>query len=300
MPQPQQPRHWMSRTLSIRTVLLAFLATSVLVSSASAQKESLLHSFCKQSTCPDGENPYAGLIFDTEGNLYGTASQGGKNDGGTVFKATPSGKLSVLHRFCSGGFPCADGALPYAGLVLDKKGNLYGTTNEGGTYGGGTLFKVTTAGKESVLYSFCAQGGFACTDGEAPFAGLVFDTKGNLYGTTSGGGAYGGGAVFKVTPAGKESVLYSFCAQGGGTCTDGESPYAGLVFDKSENLYGTTYSGGTYGKGTVFKITPSGQETVLYSFCSQSNCTDGSSPFAGLVFDSQGTCMGQPSWAGLT
>jgi uncharacterized repeat protein (TIGR03803 family) len=272
---------------STQKTLLAFLAVNLLLSAAWAQKESVRYRFCKTSSCKDGAHPQASLIFDKEGNLYGTASGGGNSDSGTVFKVTPSGKQSVLYTFC-GVSNCADGQAPQASLVIDTKGNLYGTTFEGGRYGGGTVFKVTPSGKESVLHGFCAQGG--CSDGEAPTAGLVFDKKGNLYGTTSGAGANGGGTVFKVTPSGKESVLYSFCAQS--NCTDGELPSSILIFDEDENLYGTTYVGGAYAEGTVFKVTPSGEETVLYSFCKETNCTDGSYPYAGLVFDKDGNLYG--------
>jgi uncharacterized repeat protein (TIGR03803 family) len=150
-------------------------------------------------------------------------------------------------------------------VVFDQNGNLYGTTEGGGTgEGGGVVFKLTPEGKYSVLYSFCAKNN--CADGQYPSAGVVFDQKGNLYGTTYSGGAYnnydicdnsggyGCGVVFKLTPKGKETVLYSFCAQA--NCTDGANPLAGLTFDQKGNLYGTTLGGGTHEYGTVFKLTP--------------------------------------------
>jgi uncharacterized repeat protein (TIGR03803 family) len=204
---------------------------------------------------------------------------------------------TVLYSFT--GSP--DGAGPYAGLVFDKKGNLYGTTKYGGTASYGTVFKVTTSGEETVLYSFAGD-----SDGAYPYAGLVFDKKGNLYGTTyNGGGGYsycdlGCGTVFKVYPSsGKEVVLHRFCLQSN-NCKDGAEPWAGLVFDKEGFLNGTTqaggaggFSGGGLGPGTVFKVYPSsGREVVLYSFCSQSNCTDGTQPQAGLVLDKKGNLYG--------
>ena len=156
-----------------------------------------------------------------------------------------------------------------------SKWTLYGTTSGGGAYGGGTVFKVTTKGVETILHSFCGQAN--CADGSYPIGGLIADKSGNLYGTTYYGGANTGctdcntyrcGTVFEVTPGGSESVIYSFCAQPG--CTDGAYPSGGPVIDASGNLYGTTVYGGTnaYAGGTVYVISPGGSETVLHSFYS--------------------------------
>jgi uncharacterized repeat protein (TIGR03803 family) len=265
-------------------------------------KETVLYTFCSVQNCADGAQPYAGLVFDKEGNLYGTTSAGGSGCSyqycghGTVFRVTPSGKETVLYSFCSQS-ACTDGAIPWAGVIFDAKGNLYGTTFRGGDVSGscthacGVVFKLDTNGKETVLYNFCSEKD--CADGAEPYAGLVFDKKGNLYGTTNVGGAYSAGTVFEITPSGKQSVLYSFCSQGGTHCRDGASPFAGLVFDKRGNLYGTTLGGGhlTYENwGTVFKLTPSGEETVLYSF--GSHVYDGWRPYGGLVFDEMGNLYG--------
>jgi len=206
-------------------------------------KETVLHSF--QSQSGDGYYPYAGLVMDKTGNLYGTTYGGGAYGEGTVYKVAPAGTETVLYSF---GSQAGDGANPFAGLIMDKKGNLYGTTDWGGTYGAGTVYKVTPAGTETILYSFGSQSG----DGANPQACLVMDKTGNLYGTTYGGGAYGSGTVYKVTPAGIGTVLYSFGSQPG----DGETPVAGLVMDKTGNLYGTTANGGAHGAGTVFKLMP--------------------------------------------
>jgi uncharacterized repeat protein (TIGR03803 family) len=287
-------------------VLLAF---GVLLGAAWAQNEGVLYSFCGQNNCTDGENPQAGLIFDQEGNLYGIAG-GGANDAcgrgnnvgcGVVFKLTPGGEETVLYSFCAQS-NCADGASPYAGLVFDRRGNLYGTTQAGGAFGAGVVFKLTPKGRETVLYSFCAQNN--CTDGYNPVAGLIFDEKGNLYGTAEYGGAYGDGVVFKLTPEGKETVLHSFC-QYGYPCADGEEPVAGLVFDQKRNLYGTTEYGGRYNElcngtcGVVFKLTPKGKEIVLHSFCEGAvSCIDGATPLAGLVFDQKGNLYGTTSGGG--
>jgi uncharacterized repeat protein (TIGR03803 family) len=283
-----------------RLLALVLLVCGVLLGAASAQTERVLHSFCAQSGCADGSGPKAGLVFDQKGNLYGTTSNGGTHNSGTVFRLTPAGKETVLHSFCkrSG---CTDGATPYAGVVIDQNGNLYGTTSAGGTYsnmscgsiGCGVVFKLTPNGKYTVFYNFCAK--FGCDDGALPLAGLVFDQKGNLYGTTRNGGAFDSGTVFKLTPTGKETVLYSFC---GSNCDDGALPLAGLVFDQKGNLYGTTSYGGAsnsscvQGCGVVFKLTPAGKETLLYSFCAQNNCIDGAVPYAGLIVDQTGNLYG--------
>jgi uncharacterized repeat protein (TIGR03803 family) len=182
----------------------------------SAWTESVLYSFCQQADCADGEQPRAHLIRDPSGKLYGTTSEGGAYNGGTVFALTPpaGGQSSwteiLLHSFCThGGRDCTDGGYPAANLIRDASGNLYGTTDYGGTDGGGTVFELTpnkvgTAWTESVLYSFCSKGDRDCTDGSYPDAGLLRDASGNIYGTTSEGGAnggpygYDGGTVFEL------------------------------------------------------------------------------------------------------
>jgi uncharacterized repeat protein (TIGR03803 family) len=204
----------------------------------------------------------------------------------------------VLHSFCSPGplGDCTDGEQPEAGLIQDAAGNLYGTTTNGGAnINYGTVFKVDTAGHETVLYSFCSAPG--CTDGATPYAGLIQDAAGNLYGTTFQGGANHYGTVFKLDTAGHETVLYSFCSIPG--CTDGQYSAVSLVQDAAGNLYGTTPYGGAntgangdQGGGTLFKVDSTGQETVLYSFCSASDCTDGLQPQAGLIQDAAGNLYG--------
>jgi uncharacterized repeat protein (TIGR03803 family) len=147
----------------------------------------------------------------------------------------------------------------------------------------------------TTLYSFCSKSG--CTDGSTPFSGLIQATNGDLYGTTSGGGANGNyGTVFKITPGGALTTFYSFCTESG--CTDGEDPGAALVQANNGNFYGTTASGGAYGSGTVFKITPSGTLTTLYSFCSKSGCTDGSNPSSALIQYANGDLYGTTSEGG--
>ncbi len=237
-----------------------------------------LYTFCSQTNCTDGAEPFAGLVQATNGNFYGTTSVGGAIGAGTVFEITSAGQLTTLYSFCSQA-GCADGNYSQAPLVQASNGNLYGTTAAGGAGGVGTVFDITPAGQLTTLYSFCSQ--TSCTDGAYPYAGLVQATNGNLYGTTLEGGANGAGTVFEITLAGQLTTVYSFCSQSG--CTDGLEPYAGLIQGANGNLYGTTFLGGTNGLGTVFEITPAGQLTTLYSFCSQPGCTDGAEPTAGLV-----------------
>jgi uncharacterized repeat protein (TIGR03803 family) len=253
--------------------------------------ESVLHPF---TGAGDGAYPMAGLISDTNGNLYGTASEGGADGWGTVFMVTPNGTETTLYSFQDG----SDGAYPVGSLMSDQHGNLYGTAEVGGARssdcsndGCGVVFQATTAGKESVRYAF--QGG---TDGWDPVGSLISDSSGNLYGVTTLGGAncansdIGCGTVFKVAPDGTETQLHIF--QGG---SDGEVPYAGLISDMSGNFYGTTAGGGsgsTYcvgGCGTVYKIAPDGTETVLYSFQGGS---DGSFPRSSLILDKAGNLYG--------
>jgi uncharacterized repeat protein (TIGR03803 family) len=260
----------------------------------------------------EGAIPYAGLIFDQAGNLYGTTVEGGTAIGaGTVFKLTPnsdgSWTESVLHRFCSVA-NCADGLNPYSPLIFDTAGSLYGTTSGGGANNEGTVFKLTPKAhggwSERVLYSFCSL--TKCDDGAQPYSGgLIFDAKGNLYGTTLSGGARSYGAVFKLTPktygSWKETVLHNFCALN--HCEDGELPYAGLIFDSAGDLYGTTAGGGPFGEGygMVFELTPKAQggweEKVLYQF---TGGKDGGFPFAGLIFDAAGNLYGTTTYGGLS
>src|ERR1022692_2079528 len=191
-------------------------------------------------------------------------------------------------------FDGTHGASPYAGLVQATDGDLYGTTWGGGAKNAGTVFKITPAGILTTLYSFCSQTN--CTDGAEAEAGLFQAANGDLYGTTFYGGSHNHGTVFRITPTGTLTTLYSFCSQSG--CADGDLPLARLVQAANRDLYGTTTSGGTHDGGTVFKITPSGTLTTLYSFCSQSACTDGLQPVAGLVQLANGDFYGTTQYGG--
>ena len=251
-----------------------------------------LYSFCTQSGCPDGGNPEAGLVQAANGDLYGTTYGGyyvyPTVSYGTVFKITPTGTLTTLYSFCLQA-NCAYAEYPEAGLVQAANGHLYGTTWGGGANGdGGTIFEISPNGSLSTVYSFCALD--ECPNGERPQAALIQATNEDLYGTTEYGGANGLGAVFKITPSGTLTLLYSFCGQP--NCADGYFSGAGVIQANDGDFYGITTSGGAYGGGTVFKITPSGALTTLYSFCTQPECTDGKFPNGGLVQDTNGNFYG--------
>jgi uncharacterized repeat protein (TIGR03803 family) len=233
--------------------------------------------------------PMSGLVADTAGNLYGTTLSSGLGRGfGTVFERDRTGALSTLYSFSGG----ADGSYPYAPLLVDRQGVLYGTTSGGGSFGLGTVFKVGPTGEESVLYSFA--GGM---DGANPYGGLIRDSTGNFYGTTlyGGGGTScyspvgGCGTVFKLDKSGTETVLYRFSGD-----ADGAWPYAGVLRDEAgnaSNLYGTTLRGGdsSCDCGTVFELDVSGAETVLHKFTGK---PDGASPYGGLIEDGSGNLYG--------
>jgi uncharacterized repeat protein (TIGR03803 family) len=262
-------------------------------------KQVWVHSFQNAA----GQDPGAGLLRDSSGNLYGTTIYGGDTacgdplGCGTVFELNKSGKEKVLYKFT--GDP--DGWFPGGPLVRDGAGNLYGITQLGGTTGLGAIFKIDASGKETILYSF--TGG---SDGCFPDAGVILDAAGNLYGVAPQGGAgfcnSGLGVVYELDTTGKQTVLHTF---GGG---DGAYPSSVLLFDSAGNLYGTTQAGGSSivcggGCGTVFELSPDGDgswtENVLYSFCSLSSCADGEEPIAGpLARDAGGGLYGTTYFGG--
>jgi uncharacterized repeat protein (TIGR03803 family) len=250
--------------------------------------EKILASFDETN----GASPMGGLIRAANGNMYGLTSLGGKNFLGTIYEINPSGTLTVLYSFKG---PPSDGALPEGQLVMDKSGNLFGTTLGGGTGsqgycqdGCGTVFEYSASGTESVLYNF--TGG---TDGGVPVGGsfLDVDSSGTLYGIASGGGTVnsncnnGCGVVFKLVGS-VETVLHSF--QGG--TTDGASPSSGVFRDPKGDLYGTTVVGGTDGDGVIYEVPAAGAYRVLHDFSGEPN--DGASPYAGLTPDGKGGAYG--------
>jgi uncharacterized repeat protein (TIGR03803 family) len=239
-----------------------------------------LHSFapCCNS---DGYILPAGVILDSQGNLYGTTTEGGTEDGGIIFKISPSGTETILYNFtCQ-----EDGCFPNAGVVMDKDGSLYGTTLGGSLFYGNVYKFVPSTGTLTNLYNF--MGG---DDGAEPF-GVVLDQNGNLYGATQFGGSADQGVVFKVTPSGTETILHSFEPNG----TDGFAPVATVILDSKGNVYGTTHLGGKSGVGTVYKITPAGKETIVHSF---KGGEDGIFPSSDLMFDADGNLYGTTIYGG--
>ena len=289
-----------SRTfvVAIAASIASWLAPVPATGGASVH-EKVLYNFCSQQNCTDGSQPGSALLADGSGNLYGTTYSGGNRNFGTVFKLAPDGTEQVLHSFCADD-QCADGAYPrYGALIADGAGNLYGMANEDGAHDNGTVFRVSSSGAETTLYTFCAKTN--CWDGALPFAGLAMDSSGNLYGTTSRGGGHAefppaDGVIFRISSRGKESVLRSFCSKR--DCLDGGGPNAGPIMDNLGNLYGTALYGGKGQHGVVFKLSPDGAYTVLHAFCTKPNCTDGADPFAGVVMDNAGNLYGATNSGG--
>jgi uncharacterized repeat protein (TIGR03803 family) len=219
----------------------------------------VLYSFCATGkNCRDGAEPEGSLIADNQGNLYGTTPNGGKQGPvctgyhytcGTIFRLGADGTLTTLYTFCSRK-NCKDGANPVGRLFADSQGNLYGAA-VGGKSACGVVFKLAPDGVETVLHDFCSKTNDA--DGAGPNGDFIADGQGNFYGTTSGGGSYGSGTVFKLTPDGALKTLYSFCPLGD-NCIDGWGPAAGLLADGQGNLYGTAARFGQFGYGTLFKL----------------------------------------------
>lgn len=231
-----------------------------------------------------GAVPYAGLILATNGNFYGTAEDGGSNGDGTVFEINSSGAMTTLHEF-----DATDGAEPIGRLLQAANGTFYGTTQFNGTDGYGTVFSMTSSGTVTTLHNF--TGG---PDGAYPYGGVIQGTDGNFYGTTQYGGV-GYGVVYKITPAGTLTTLYSFQFND----PNGGNPRGELVQGANGDFYGTTYSYGANESGTIYKITSTGTLTLVYPFCSQTSCTDGGLPFAGLILGSDGNFYGTTQSGGI-
>ncbi len=280
--------HW-SMTLARVALGLMLVVSSgiVAVQNAHAQTLTVLHAFTGGPS--DGDTPYGGLARDSKGNLYGTTCYGGANEEGVVFKIDTTGTESLIYSF--GAAP--DGQCPSSGLLL-VGAELYGTTVFGGQYGYGAVFKVNINGGETIVHSFAGYP----SDGDmyngtgVSYGALIRDSAGNLYGSTFAGGEFDAGAVFKIDSSGNETILYSFA----GYPTDGGGPAGGVVRDAAGNLYGTTLAGGTFGVGTIFKLSASGKETLLYVF---SGGVNGGNPWSGLVRDSQGNVYGTAIIGGI-
>jgi uncharacterized repeat protein (TIGR03803 family) len=277
-------------------VVLGF--NTLIAPNATAQTETILHSLGNGA---DGNTPFAGLVADANGNLFGTAESGGVNTVGLVFELSPKANgtwtYRAIYNFKVNG---KDGYGPWSNLIIDKAGNLYGTTEAGGVHGDGTVFELspTSSGgwTEKVLHSFNG------TDGQAIFGGLTMDAAGNLYGAAVGGGnntgtcfglTYQGcGVVFElrhVSGGWAEQILHLFVNDG----VDGVTPVGNLAFDRHGNLYGATVFGGGHTDGVVYKLTPSlhgWSETILHSF--NNDGTDGFLPSGGPIVDASGNVFG--------
>jgi len=269
--------------------------------------EKVLYNFCTtqaNNNCSDGSLPISQLTFDSSGNLYGTTSTGGTSvaNAGTVFELSHGVKRwteTVLYSFCSLGNDdaCPDGAEPLAGATFDKSGNLYGTTNRGGSQkntGSGTVYKLSPGANgwsETVVFVFAYPFGH----GEGPAGTVSFDALGNLFSTGSGGGQSGAGTVLRLSPNGGGNVR-SFSFNG----KNGSAPTAGVLIDsKTATIYGTTFQGGPAGGGTAFQLVAPAQESVLYDFCSQQGCTDGAGP-SSLITDKSGNLYGTAKVGGAS
>jgi len=287
--------------LSTRLIFLGVFATILLSSAAwGAPAEIVLYNFCQLSNCADGGGPNGGLVFDADGNLYGTTTYGGTTAfrNGTVFELSPAPTgwtETVLYSFCVS-YGCPDGQQPSGALIFDSNGNLYGTTVYGGAYGYGTVFELSPSQSgwtETVLYSFC-PGGYDCNGLRDlyPGAGVTMDKSGNLWGTTGWGG------VFELSPSqGRwtENIAYFV----------GDSDPAGVALDSAGNVYGVAEQGGinSYPGGYVFELSKSsGIESVLYGFEKNAagKFAQGYNPNSTPVFDAKGNLYGTTQYNGVS
>lgn len=279
-------------------------------------RQHVLYSFCSQPGCTDGSTPGHNLILDSAGNLYGVTVSGGEHGVGSAFEIEVNakrskGKLHQLYSFCSQAM-CADGENASGGLTYqgaasgapyDGTAPLYGVTATGGI-GAGVAYQLTfvqgkTKRKAKVLYTFCSQA--QCSDGNSP-SNVISDASGNLFGVTYFGGADDRGALFELSPSGKQfaqSVVYSFCQLS--NCADGGNPTGTPTFDAAGNILGTTAYGGAHNAGAIYQVIPTGEnstESVLHSFCSEAGCADGMDPEGGVVIGANGVVFGAAAEGG--
>ncbi len=284
-----------------------------LVPSAGTYAFHVVHAFCHDSVCPDGQLPNAGLIRDVNGNLYGLAEGGGAHGEGSMFELSPNGTgwtYKVLYNFCSH-TGCNDGVRPLAtlsyqgastGTPYDGTSPVYGTTNGGGAHNEGVVFQLkpstTRFWTETTLHAFCSR--TSCADGGSPTAGVLVDGAGNVFGVSAQDGAHGYGIAYEIPAGGSFVVLYTFCQIG--NCLDGAYP-TDIAFTDSGALIGTTLEGGSVFSGTIFRLVPNGThstETVLYNFCIDDVCSDGAQPRGGLTVDSAGNYYGVTQFGGAS
>jgi uncharacterized repeat protein (TIGR03803 family) len=247
-------------------------------------KISTIYSFCSQSNCADGQYPRTAPVLGSDGNLYGVTSSGGKNSG-IIYKMTLGGKITILYTFCTTS-SCTDGDEP-TGIIQASDGNFYGTTTLGGEFESGTIFKISPAGKFTLLHTFCSLAN--CADGGIPVYPPIQGNDGNLYGAANAGGTAegGGGVVYVITLEGSLKVLKNFCYPFSDTCDSGAYP-SRLVQDAHGNLFGTTATGGSYNTGTVFEITAADRFIALHRF----NYSGGVDASSGLILANDGNLCG--------
>jgi uncharacterized repeat protein (TIGR03803 family) len=272
----------------------------------------VLHTFCALASCADGGAPLGNLIVDKKGNLYGTTSRLGSGDAGTIYelKGEPDGTWTfvLLYTFCAAGGGCPDGSGPTGGLTYkaagqrdpyDGRASLFGVTRGGGAANHGAIFeldKPNAQPTERTLYSFCSRAN--CRDGSLPYASVVSDSAGDLYGTTSSGGEADGGEVYVLRHR-KLEVLHSFCSVP--ACVDGQFPQAGVTLDGAGDIYGAAWVGGGANKGTLYELARVGDSynfSVLYSFCQLRSCADGQNPVGAVALDDSGSVFGSTSEGG--
>lgn len=255
--------------------------------------EYILHSFTGQ---PDGSVPgYGALVFDSAGNAYGTTTYGGVNDGGVVYELARS-QQGWTENVAYGLTDLSTGTNPCGGVIFDRAGNLYGTTSTAGGNGAGAVYQLSPTGSGwtgQFLYTFPVRDPGA---GSTPYGGVIFDALGNLYGTTTAGGANGVGTIYELTPSGgswMESVLYSFTGSYAG-------PKYGLAMDAAGNLYGTTFQGGANQVGNVFRLSPSNGQWIYTDLHDFTGGSDGAFPLGGVAVDANGNLFGTTEIGGMT
>jgi uncharacterized repeat protein (TIGR03803 family) len=284
----------MKNSRAFLTLGLALYAAITFSLAVCAQAQNLTELGLFNST--NGDAPWGAVTQGTDGNFYGTSAFGGAFNGGTIFEITSGGKLRDLYNFCSKA-KCADGYYPTAAPTLGSDGNFYGAVGEGGSdavyeSGAGLIYKLSSGGKFTVLYTFCTV--TACLDGAGPTQ-LVLASDGSFYGATTVGGEFFGGTIFKISPTGQFTLLHTFCALE--NCADGWRPYFPPIQGNDGNFYGTTPIGGNPGSGVFYELTASGTYKVLYNFCQDQTCSDGSVPNT-ITEDANGNFFGSSSSGG--
>jgi len=289
----------MKKSLLTLTYVVAFAAiTSSLAVGAQAQTVTFLAQFNGKN----GNGPFGSVVQATDGNFYGTTAGGGAHDEGEVYRITPSGKVSTIYSFCSQP-NCTDGALPSSAPILGNDGNLYGAVAFGGSNaaqntpsGSGAIYKMTLGGEITTLYTFCSSGS-PCVDGQTPNR-ITQSSDGTLYGTTSAGGEFNDGTLFRITPGGQFKLLHTFCSLA--DCADGQNPGFPPIQASDGNFYGTASGGGTLAGGVFYELTSDGTYNVLHNFCASGSesCAGGSNPTT-IVQDGKGNFYGTTVFGGM-